>query len=136
MAEFTIDKETAEQEFQTWADAWEIDTEVENMNEEEREDYEGQKVKILRAMRFGRMCYEQEADRLVYTGAYMDDPLPIVRPKGAGLMEMDRYKDREGVHKTYAVLGTMTKKNAAFFAKLDGIDLKPILAVLTLFLAG
>ena len=136
MAEFTVDLETAEAEFLKWAEDWEIDTATENMDEEEKADFEGQKIKIIRAMRHGRMSYDRESEALKYIGKFATDEVSIKRPKGAALMAMDKYKDREGVHKTYAVMGAMTGKDAAYFSRLDGIDLKPHLAVITLFLAS
>lgn len=136
MPEFTVDLETAESEFLKWAEDWEIDTATEDMNDEEKTDFEGQKIKIIRAMRYGRMAYDGESENLKYTGKYALEEVSIKRPKGAALMAMDKYKDREGVHKTYAVMAAMTGKDASYFSRLDGIDLKPHLAVVTLFLAS
>ncbi len=136
MPKFTVDLETAEGEFQQWAEDWEIDTATADMNDEEKTDFQGQKIKIIRAMRHGRMSYDQESQTLKYCGKIETDEVTIKRPKGAALMAMDKYKDREGVHKTYAVMAAMTGKDASYFSRLDGIDLKPHLAVVTLFLAS
>ncbi len=136
MPKFTVDLEMAEGEFEQWAEDWEIDTDTADMNDEEKTDFQGQKIKIIRAMRYGRMCYDKESQALKYSGKIEIEEVTIKRPKGAALMAMDKYKDREGVHKTYAVMAAMTGKDANYFSRLDGIDLKPHLAVVTLFLAS
>ena len=136
MPKFIVDLATAEGEFEQWAEDWEIDTDTADMNDEEKTDFQGQKIKIIRAMRHGRMCYDKESQALKYSGKIETEEVTIKRPKGAALMAMDKYKDREGVHKTYAVMAAMTGKDANYFARLDGIDLKPHLAVVTLFLAS
>lgn len=127
-----------ESDFDRWAEAWEIDTDIESMTEEDRDGFRAEKAKLVNAMKRGRLVYDDTEDVLIYTTDKQDEneSVKIKRPKGAGLMEMDKYKDREGVHKTYAVLGTMTGKSPRFFSNLDGIDLKPFLSVVTLFLAS
>jgi len=134
-----IDKITAVEDFDRFCEDWEIDNETSNMNEEEKTDFEGQKAKIVNAIRRGRMSFVDDTFKYVVSNKSeknAGDEVIINRPRGSGLMEMDRYKEREGVHKTYAVLAAMTKKESKFFANLDGIDVKPFLAVVTLFLAG
>jgi hypothetical protein len=135
-----VDHATAEAEFTRWAEAWEIDTDTANMSEEDRDSFNSQKAKLLNAIKRGRLSFDEEKDALDYILAYPDNvetqQVTMKRPGGAGLMEMDKYKERENVHKTYAVLGEMTGKTTAFFSKLDGIDVKPFLAVSSLFLAS
>ena len=136
MAEYKVDLEMAEDEFNAWAEDWEIDTETEDMDDEDKTDFTTQKLKLIRAMRYGRLEYNREDETLKYTGKIKEGEVKIKRPSGAAMMAMDKYKDREGVHKTYAILAAMTGKSANYFSSLDGIDLKPYLAVVTLFLAS
>jgi hypothetical protein len=130
------DKSIHDAEFDRWAEAWEIDIDAESMTEEDRDDFRGHKAKLTNAMKRGRLVYEDETDSLKYTLAKSEGEVRIERPRGSALIAMDKYKDREGVHKTYAVLGVMTKKEPKFFSNLDGIDLKPFLSVVALFLAS
>lgn len=134
-----VDRETANDEFVRFCEDWEIDCDESGMTQDDKIDFQSQKSKIVNAIMKGRMIYENEC--LKYTVSDKSEKLAgnevtIKRPKGAAYMEMDRFKDREGVHKTYAVLAAMTGQPDSFFAKLDGIDLKPFMAVVTLFLAG
>ena len=135
-----IEKSVAVEEFDQWCEDWEIDNETANMSDEEKTDFEGQKAKIVNAIRRGRLVFADGVFKYTISERSNDklsgQEIIIERPKGAALMEMDKYKDRQGVHKTYAVLAAMTKKESSFFSSLDGIDVKPFLAVVTLFLAG
>ena len=134
-----INQETAEQEFERFCDDWELDSDVSAMSEEEKEDFAGLKSKIVRAIKKGRLSFDD--GKLNYTISDKSEnksgeKLVISRPKGHTYMDMDKHKDREGVHKTYTVLAGMTGKSARYFSGLDGIDLKPLFAVVTIFLAS
>lgn len=135
-----IDRETANNSFFQFCEDWEIDCDETGMSQDDKIDFDREKAKIVNAIMKGRMIYENEC--LIYTVSQKSSEktagkeIKIQRPKGAAYMEMDRFKEREGVHKTYAVLAVMTGQSSAFFANLDGIDLKPFMAVVTLFLAG
>jgi len=136
-----IDRETAVDSFNLFCENWEIDCDESGMNQDDKIDFESQKSKIVNAIMKGRMVYD-DSGIIKYTISeksgekLQGKEISIRRPKGAAYMEMDRFKDRQGVHKTYAVLSAMTGQDEAFFSKLDGIDLKPFMAVVTLFLAG
>lgn len=128
-----IDIDTAKEEFKNFCESWEIDNDTANMNDEDKTAFQGHEAKIINAIKKGRLkCGED--DTMIYTLDGQDINISI--PKGAALMEMDKYKDREGVHKTYAILGAMTGKNAAFFSNMDGRHLKVFMSVVALFLAS
>ena len=133
-----IDRETANDLFTNFCEDWEIDCDEAGMSQDDKIDFNSQKAKIVNAVMKGRLVYENEI--LTYTVSSKSSDagkeIKIKRPLGAAYMEMDRYKDREGFHKTYAVLASMVGQSTSFFSKLDGIDLKPFMAVVTLFLAG
>lgn len=133
-----IDRETANDLFSNFCEDWELDCDESGMTQDDKIDFDSQKAKIVNAVMKGRLVYENEI--LTYTVSSKSSDagkeIEIKRPLGAAYMEMDRFKEREGVHKTYAVLAYMTGQPSSFFAKLDGIDLKPFMAVVTLFLAG
>ena len=86
----------------------------------------------------GRLIY-QDDESFKYTCKKPVAPdseiIPIVRPKGDNYLDMDRYKDKQSIHKKNAVLAGMIKMPSNFISKMDGIDLKILDAVLTLFLA-
>ncbi len=133
MSKTIVDRETAKVEFDRLCELWEIDNDMAGMDEEDKAAFEGNKAKIINAVIRGRLAVNDDATLSYDTG---EENITIAIPKGAAYMEMDRYKDREGVHKTYAVLGGMTGKSPSFFANMDGRRLKPLMSIIALFLGG
>lgn len=133
-----IDKKTAEEDFGRFAAAWELDTNVDGMNADDRESFEQQKAKIVKAIMIGRASINDKGD-VVYA---LKDPLPgaeeltLRMPSGDAYMEMDRFKDQQSVRKLMAVMGYMTGKPVKTFSGMSGIDLKLCMAVTSLFLAS
>jgi hypothetical protein len=133
-----VDKKTAEAEFNRFADAWEIDRDVEGMTTEDRQSFEDQKRKVIKAICIGRATVGDTGD-ISYTfkeAIHGVDSVTLTMPRGEGYMEMDRYKEQQGVHKFMAVMGHMTGKPVKVFSGMGGIDLKFCMAVSTLFLAS
>jgi hypothetical protein len=141
MSNFVIDLETANDEFKRFCEAWELEVDETTMNDEEKVDYSGLKNKVVKAIRKGRLCL-MEDDTLEYTISEKTknekktgQKLTIILPEGSSYLGMDRYKENQGVHKFYSVLGAMTSHDPKWFSDLSGIDLKPLQAIVSLFLA-
>jgi hypothetical protein len=137
---FTIDEETALSEFESFCEAWEIDFDESTMNEDEKADFSRLKNQIMKAIKRGRLCLNED-ETLSYTISKTKNPnkngkqLKISRPEGDAYLSMDQYKDGQGVHKFNAILARMTGHAVAYFNDFDGIDLKPLQAIVSLFLA-
>lgn len=128
-----------EDEFNRWAEAWEIDPETEDMTQLDKDDFKIQKAQIIKAMKKGRMKYNEETEAMEYTVSRSDiemtKPILMKRPQGGTYLNMDRYKEREITHKTFSMISEMCGLPVAVISKLDGIDIKPIMAVATIFLS-
>ena len=128
-----------EDEFNRWAEAWEIDPDTDDMTQLDKDDFIIQKAQIIKAMKKGRMKYIDETEAMEYTVSRskvaMDKPISMRRSKGTSYIGMDKYKDREGVHKTFSMMAEMCGVPVAVLSNLDGIDLKPLMAVANIFLA-
>ena len=128
-----------EDEFNRWAEAWEIDPDTDDMTQLDKDDFKVQKAQIIKAMKKGRMKYNDETEAMEYTVSRSDidmtKSISMKRPKGATYINMDKYKEREGIHKTFSMMAEMCGLPVAIISKLDGIDLKPIMAVATIFLS-
>jgi hypothetical protein len=94
---------------------------------------------IIKAIRLGRLSYmDDESLEYVFSEKstkQSGQKISITRPKGSAYLGIDQYKEQQGAHKTYSILAMMTKKPISFFSDIDGIDLKPLQAIMTLFLA-
>ncbi len=139
MSAISVDQETAEAEFDRFVERWEIDGDTETMNEESRDGFEAHQRTITRAIVRGRLVFDDEAHatiKLPHTTELEMSEVTLVVPTGAAMLKWDNYKDRQNVHKMNAMLGAMSNQNPHVFSKIDARDLKPIMAVATLFLAS
>lgn len=139
--EYKIDKETAERDFERFCEDWDIDTDVDDLDSEDKEDFKRLKKKIIKKIRQGNLVYNDD-ETFSYT---LIKPIPntpdgniltISRTKGQALLAMDNYKDRQTIHKSNVILAAMIKMPVAFISKMDGIDLKILQSIQTLFLVS
>lgn len=123
----TVDKETAEIEFNRFAEAMDLDIDTDDMNEEDKNAFNRQKKRILRAIERGSLVIN-DGGEAVFTPSNpksgYSEPLTFHERTGASLMAMDNKKKNHDVAKTYAVLADMCKVNQSVFAKLAGSDIK------------
>ncbi len=136
-----VDRETALNDFNRFADIFDIDNDIENMKQEDRESFEGQRAKVLRAIELGRATVNDDGT-ITYTLAYeypkeISDPAVTIHiPKGDAFIDSDRFKGEQGMHKLYGIIANMTKRPIKHFSLMDGRDTKFFLAVGALFLAS
>lgn len=136
---FKINDKNAEEEFNTFANLWDIDTDLSDMSDEDQKEFDNQRRKIIRAIKKGRLSVTKEGIIIYKLQFPLGDnitELRLSRPKGASYINMDRYKEREAVHKAFAVIGDMCGQPVKIISSIDAIDLKPIMAVTTLFLGS
>lgn len=137
MTEYKVDRETAEQEFDRFLDAMDIDGDTAGMTDEDRQGFDGQKQTIVSAIRKGRL-YINENGEPVFTPSTVEidgGVITFYEPSGASYMAMDSKKKGHDVAKMYAMMADMTKQPAKVFAKMKQRDLKVCQAVAVLFLA-
>jgi hypothetical protein len=141
MKKFVIDRKTAEEEFERFCDSWEIDNDTSGMSEEDTTAFDGNRAKFINAVMRGRLKMDDSKDCLVYTFSDKSpdragQSIEVHRPKGASYLETDNYKSDKGMHKTFAILASMSGQDPKYFSRIDGVDMKPLQAVMTLFLAS
>lgn len=133
-----IERAAAEQEFERFANIWDIDSDMGHMDGEDKESFNQQKSRIVRAIRGGHVAID-ESGSLCYTLKHPKGDTPEITfnvPTGDAYVSMDGYKDRQGIHKLNAFLGSMTGQPPKFFARMDARDIKFCQAVVILFLAS
>lgn len=141
MLKYKIDFETAKEEFEKFCDSWEIDTEEKSMSADEKIDFGSLKDKIIKAIRFGRLVYNGNGTA-TYTisgdlsGDLVGRELLIKRPRGDAWTGTDQFKEQAGATKTFSIIASMVNFPIESLNKLDGLDLMPLNAIATLFLAG
>lgn len=134
-----IDLETSELIFDEFATNWKIKTDVSRFKPEDVDSFNQAKERIMDAIVDGRFeIIDPQTVR--YTFAFSDDLeckfVDIRRPRGATFMQADSGGKDDAMKKMFLMLGEMTKKNASFYSKVDGVDIKVLTSITTLFFAS
>jgi len=134
MSDPKIIKEMAEQEFDRFIEAMDIEADPLEMDDEDKEQFKKQKSLVVARIMAGNVIID-DAGQPVYTVKQGDgDPITFYEPTGASLMAMDRKKKAEDIGKLYATMADMTKQPIKRFAGMKYRDLKVCIAITSLFL--
>lgn len=135
-----ISKETANRDFESWADALGIEYDMDGMNAEEKADFERIKAPIIKAIVDGRCVVD--GNSLEYTiktcvaaEGLAGRNVKIGAPSGAIYSGMDGYKETQNVHRLNGAMSAMTGLDVGIFPKLDLRDYSFFKAVVQLFLS-
>lgn len=137
-----IDRETAELIFQQFCEDWDIDIDDSDMDDDSKVDFQKYKKTIIKKIMTGSLIYDESNESFSYTlkkplsdgtnGGY----ITIKRSSGASSIGMDKYKENETMHKTFAKMANMIDKPVQFISRMDDIDIKVLQAVFILFLGS
>lgn len=135
MTEPKISKEMAEQEFDRFLEAMDIEADPVDMDEDDKKGFEQQKSKLVSTIMSGSVVIDDDGQP-IFTPKRSGggEPITFYEPTGASLMAMDRKKKAEDIGKLYATMADMTKQPAKRFANMKYADLKVCIAITTLFL--
>jgi len=138
-----IDLATATAEFERFCEDWDIDTDVDEFDQEERIDYEKLKRQIIRKIKSGNLIYNDDESLTYHVVKPLKgeteppaEPLTIKRTRGDSWMNMDNYKEKQQVHRGMSKVAAMCEKNLSWFSNLDDVDVKVLQAIQNLFLAS
>lgn len=130
-------REVAEQEFERFADAMDLDIDTAELDAEDQAAFNKQRSRIVRAVQRGSLVFNENGEA-VYTpsnpGSKHQDPITFHERTGASLMAMDGKKKNHDVAKTYAVMADMCKVHPSTFAGLKGSDVKVCEALFALLM--
>lgn len=127
-------------DFNRFADMFDIDHDLESMKKEDRESFEAQQEKILRAIELQRAVVNDDGT-ISYTLQYpvqeiSDSVFNMTVPKGVAFIDTDKYKGEESMHRLFGIIAGMTGRPIKQFSLMDGRDTKFFMAVAALFLAS
>lgn len=135
--EYKLDKETAEQEFNRFAESMDLELDTSDMDSEDLTAFTKQKNRIIKALMVGSLIINDNGEA-VYTArnekSKHKDAITFHERTGASLMAMDGKKKNHDVTKTYAILGDMCKVHPKVFAGLVGVDIKLCEAIFALLM--
>ena len=129
----------AEEWFEDWCDAMDIDTDAATWDEDDRTDFDRLKRVITRAITKGHVMFNENGE-LEYTPwrpatTCKGDVLTFHERTGASMMASDTKKRGKDVTKMYAILADMTKRTPKDFAGMAGSDIKLCETVFVLLMA-
>lgn len=135
-----ISKETANRDFESWADALGIEYDMDGMNAEEKADFERIKSPIIKAIVDGRCVVDGNSiEYTIKTCAAAEGlvgrNVKIGAPSGAIYSGMDGYKETQNVRRLNGAMSAMTGLDVGIFPKLDLRDYSFFKAVVQLFLS-
>ena len=121
-----VAEEAALAEFERWAEEMDLDFDVSNMDDEDRDSFNRAKARLVKAIMHGHLIVNDDGE-MVYTphrkSSRSNDPLTFHERTGASLMAADG-KNKGDTARTYAVMGDMCKCHPNVFAGLAGADIK------------
>jgi hypothetical protein len=124
-----IAKEVAEQEFERFLEAMDLEFDVKEMDEDDKAGFQKEKDLVVKEIIKGNMSINDSGEPVYIDG------LTFHEPTGASFMAMDRRKSGETMAKQYAMLAEMTQSSPKTFANMKWKHLRVCLAVQALFLA-
>jgi hypothetical protein len=135
MKEQKVATEMAEQEFERFAEAMDLDLDPKGMDDEDKKSFEQFRRRVVAALESGHVEVNENGEPVVHPRT-TEDKTPIVfrEPTGATIMAMDQKRKDHDVAKQMAMLAAMTGRNPGFFATMGNRDLKLCNAILLLFL--
>lgn len=135
-SEYRIDAETAEAEFERFADAMDLDLDQDDMDDEDTADFKKFKRIFMRALRRGFLIINENGEP-VYTPRLGDFQKPLVfsEPEGSVYMSMDNKKKNHNVKKLYGAMAEMTGTSIITFTKMKNRDRNVCEAIMMFFLA-
>jgi len=132
-----VSRDVAEADFDRWAEEWDIDTDKEHMDAEDRQGFENSRAKFIKSICDGRLSVSEDASKVVQTLKYSQGAdLEYTVPTGAAFITLDHHKDSQHMTKLHSYMASMTGKALKEFSQMDGRDIKIGYAVAQLFMGS
>jgi len=132
-----ICKDVAEEEFDRWADAMDLDFDESVMDEDEKKGFQRQKRRIVRELQAGSLIVNDSGEA-VFTprnpASGYKEPITFHERTGATLMSVDRHKKGQDAAKSYAMMADMCGVSQKVFSGLVGNDVKVCEALFALLM--
>ncbi len=136
-SEKVVATEVAEQEFDRWAEAMDLDFDPAGWDAEDKKSFSDSRGRLVRAIERGTLVVDEQS-RMVFTPTCGADLSPLVfdEPTGGALMSMDQKKKGHDIAKLYGIMAEMTGNPVVRFSKMKTRDLKVCQTIVALFLGS
>ena len=136
MKDYKVVKEVAENEFFRFLEKMDIEVDFDEMSDDDTKDFSTCKNKLVKAIMQGSLIINDEG-LPVYTPTRSDnkDPITFNEASGSTILQTDKSKSNQTIHKIYASMAELTKTTPSLFSKMKMKDLNICMSICTLFLA-
>lgn len=123
--DYKVDAESAELEFERFADLQDLDLDTSVMDDEDKKSFDDAKRKVILAIQKGALIFDDDG-LPVFTPIRSEDKTPIKfrEPSGSTVTAMDRRKKGEDMAKTIAALAQLTQEVPQRYNNMSLRDLK------------
>lgn len=131
-----VAREVAEQEFERFAEAMDLDLDISRMDADDIKNLDGAKHTLVRAIERGDLVIDEKGQPVFTPTTKLDgiSTLTFYEPTGASFMSMDGKKKGQDFAKMFTLMAEMTRQPEKTFSKLPQRDLKVCRTIVTLFL--
>ena len=137
METLKVDEQTAEQEFDRFAEAMVLEVDESRMDEDEAKEFKPLKRTFIRAVQSGALVVNEDGEPELSLSKPVND-ISTVRfrePKGADYMQADKSKKTESMKKFFMIMASMTDVPVNVYTNMRKRDLKVCQAITGLFMA-
>lgn len=129
-----VPPEVAEQEFERFCEAMDLETDLETMGDEEDiKAYKRERATVIRAVCAGRLEFDDATAEPVFYPS-KGEPLRFREPTGASFQAMEGKKRNAHVTQLYATMADITGQTTKTFSLMPNRDLKVCRALTLLFM--
>ena len=129
--------EQAKVEFNKFCEAWYIDNEIDTMKDEDKDSFLRCERDILRYVRDGYAVISEDGTQITLNlrkEVLGKQEVVFSIPQGDAFLNMDKFKERETIHKFNAFIAGSAGLAPIAIAKMNGIDVRFSQRVFSLFL--
>jgi len=125
--------EVAEQEFERFAEAMDLDVDHSKMDADDRKGFDDAKRTLVRALETGHMTVDDKGQPVLHPTTGAAD-LTFYEPTGATFMEMDGQKTSHQMGRLIVLIAAMTRVAPKVISSLPNRDFKICKTLVVLFL--
>ena len=128
-----IAHDVAVDEFERMADYFDIETDIEDMTDEDRSAFEELQKKVVKAIQKGYLFVTEAGEAQLNTKC--GKAITFKEFGTAEIKSADRYKDKESISRLVGILASIAGEEPRVLHKLKGRDYKLLIVLGSLFLA-
>lgn len=128
----TVDLETAQDEFERWAEGNDLDLDTTGLDDNDRADMDRNRTLITKAIAKGKLVISDDCNAVF--SPKIGGEITFYPPTGAAYIAMDKKKKSSDFGKIFASMAEVTRTNAVLFSKMHTQDLKVCIAIWSYFL--